>query len=88
MPTIIRTSDSPYSWEIGKAPLADVANIEEMMPKNYISDDGFFITDACRTYLQPLIEGEDYPPYQNGIPSYVRLKKVRLEKKLGAFEVK
>ncbi|MDB4511907.1 6-phosphofructokinase [Arenicella sp.] len=87
MPTIVRTKDNPYTWEIGKAPLADVANIEEMMPKNYISDDGFFITAACRTYLQPLIEGEDYPPYKNGIPDYVRLKKVKLKKKLSAFSV-
>ncbi|MBX2847643.1 MAG: 6-phosphofructokinase [Acidiferrobacterales bacterium] len=88
MPTIVRTSDAPYQWEIGKAPLAKVANIEEMMPKDYISEDGFFITDACRTYLQPLIEGEDFPPYENGLPKYVRLKKILLEKKLEPFSVK
>ena len=87
MPTIVRTSNTPYTWDIGKAPLADVANIEEMMPKDYISDDGFFITDACRTYLQPLIEGEDFPPYLNGLPKYVRLKKTKLEKKLDFFEL-
>jgi len=83
MPTIVRTSDDPYSWEIGKAKLADVANVEEMMPAAYISENGFFITDACRTYLQPLIEGEAYPPYKNGLPVYVTLKKHKVVKLTG-----
>jgi 6-phosphofructokinase 1 len=58
-----------------------------MMPMEYISEDGYGITDACREYLQPLIEGEDYPPYENGMPKYVTLKHVLLEKKLPAFEL-
>jgi len=66
MPIIVRESDDPYRWSIGEAALADVANIEKDLPENYISDDGFHITDACRRYLTPLIEGEDYPPYKNG----------------------
>ena len=74
MPIVIRKSDSPYVWEIGKAKLEDVANIEKKMPKEFISDDGFGITEACRRYLLPLIEGEDYPPYKNGMPQYVTLK--------------
>ena len=74
MPSIVRKSDSPYVWEIGKAKLEDVANIEKMMPKECIPDDGFGITEACRRYLLPLIEGEDYPPYKNGMPEYVTLK--------------
>ena len=89
MPTIVRTNNSPYKWEIGKAPLADVANVEEMMPNHYISEDGFFITDQCRTYLQPLIDGEDYPPYKNGLPEYVKLKKHKVAKVLSTdFKVK
>jgi 6-phosphofructokinase 1 len=82
MPTIIRTSDSPYRWKIGEAKLARVANREKMMPKSFISRDGYGITSRCRTYLQPLIAGEDYPPYQNGLPCYVRLKNVMVKKKL------
>jgi len=82
MPTVVRTSDDPYHWEIGKADLADVANIEKMMPAEYISEDGFGITDACRRYLTPLIEGEDYPPYEKGMPKYVRLKNIGVVKKL------
>lgn len=85
MPTIVRTNDAPYQWEIGHAPLADVANVEEKMPAHYISDDGFFITDACRTYLAPLIEGEDYPSYTNGLPDYVVLQKHRVPKRLPEF---
>jgi len=85
MPTIVRKSDTPYIWEIGQAPLADVANIEEKMPRDYISDDGFFITNKCRTYLAPLIAGEDYPPYKDGLPSYVQLQKNKLDKKCPEF---
>lgn len=74
-----------YRWSTGTAPLDKVANVERKMPKSYISRDGFGITEACREYLQPLIQGEDYPPYRNGIPQYTRLKNLLVEKKLPAF---
>jgi 6-phosphofructokinase len=83
MPTIVRKSDQPYRWTIGKAPLARVANREKMMPRRYISKDGFGITAPCRRYLEPLIGGEDYPPYQGGLPKYATLKNVGVPKKLG-----
>ncbi len=82
MPTVVRLSDNPYRWEIGSANLADVANVEKKMPREYITADGFHITDACRRYLQPLILGEDYPPYENGLPKYVQLKNTGVPKKL------
>jgi ATP-dependent phosphofructokinase / diphosphate-dependent phosphofructokinase len=85
MPTIERLSSKPYKWKVGMAQLAKVANVEKMMPKNFISRDGFGITDKCREYLAPLIKGEDYPPYKDGLPSYVRLKNVAVAKKLGDF---
>lgn len=89
MPAVIRTADKPYRWKVGEAPLAKVANREKMMPKNFISRDGLGITPKCRTYLEPLIRGEDYPPYKNGLPEYVRLKNVAVPKKLDqAFELK
>ncbi|HEC15350.1 MAG TPA: 6-phosphofructokinase [Sedimenticola sp.] len=84
MPAIVRTSDEPYAWEIGHANLADVANVEKMMPDNFITEDGFGITDECRRYLAPLIQGEDYPSYKNGLPRYITLKNVAVPKKLGA----
>lgn len=87
MPTVDRISDNPYKWEIGKAPLDQVANVEKMMPRDYISEDGFGITEACRTYLGPLMEGEDYPPYKNGLPQYVMLDHKMVDKKLEPFEV-
>lgn len=74
MPTIVRTSDKPYRWTIDKVALSRVANREKKMPRNYISRDGFAITGLCRTYLEPLIQGEDYPPYRRGLPRYARLK--------------
>ncbi len=82
MPIIVRKSDKPYKWTIGETDLAKVANVEKMMPKNFITKDGFHITDSCRTYLEPLIRGEDYPPYKNGLPQYVTLKNVAVKKKL------
>ncbi len=87
MPAVVRLSDAPYRWEIGTAELKNVANIERKMPPEFISADGFHITDACRTYLQPLIEGEDPPPFKNGLPDYVRLKNVTVAKKLAEFKL-
>ena len=87
MPAIVRISNNPYKWEIGCGELKDVANVEKMMPKNYISTDGFSITDSCREYLLPLIEGENYPPYNDGLPNYVVLKKSKVVQKLPPFEV-
>ena len=83
MPVIKRVSDQPYRWKIEKAPLARIANKEKMLPKRYISSDGFSITEAARRYLQPLIHGEDYPPYINGLPKTVTLKNVSVRKRLG-----
>jgi len=82
MPTIVRIGNHPYRWKIGVAKLSKVANVEKMMPKNFISEDGFGITKKCRQYLEPLIWGEDYPPYKNGLPDYIRLKNVPVRKKL------
>ena len=87
MPTIVRKSNSPYKWTVGVANLDDVANVEKKLPQDFISDDGFGITDKCRRYLAPLILGEDYPPYKTGLPNYVRLKNVAVPKKLPEFSL-
>ncbi|HSC47895.1 MAG TPA: 6-phosphofructokinase [Gammaproteobacteria bacterium] len=84
MPTIVRKSDKPYRWSIGTAKLVDVANHEKFMPRHFITPDGFGITAAARRYLAPLIQGEDYPPYKDGVPRYVALKNVPVRKKLAA----
>ena len=82
MPTIVRKSDKPYRWTVGSVPLAEVANKEKMMPRDFITADGFAITPACRKYLAPLIRGEDYPPYKDGLPSYVSLRNQRVKRRL------
>jgi 6-phosphofructokinase 1 len=74
MPIIVRKSAKPYRWSIGEAPISAIANLEKKVPRNFITTDGFGITAACRRYLSPLIGGEDYPPYRNGLPAYVELK--------------
>jgi len=86
MPVIQRKRSKPYRWDIGEAPLGKVANVEKMMPRSFISKDGFGITARAREYLSPLIQGEDYPPYRDGLPQYVRLKNQLVRKKLPAFK--
>ena len=82
MPVIKRVSDRPYRWKIDKAPLARIANKEKMLPKRYITKDGFGITEACRRYLEPLIRGEDFPPFIKGLPKYVSIKGAPVAKRL------
>ena len=88
MPTVVRTSNNPYTWEIGEAPLSEVANVEKMMPMDFISEDGFGITQKCKDYLYPLIQGEAYPPYKsNGMPDYVTLELNSVARKLPDFSL-
>jgi 6-phosphofructokinase 1 len=82
MVTIERKDSKKYSWGLGESPLLKVANVEKKMPRSFISKDGFGITQKARDYLQPLIVGEDYPPYKNGVPHYPKLKKVLAPRKL------
>ncbi len=83
MPVIKRVSDSPYRWKIDSAPLGRIANKEKMVPRRYITKDGYGITAAGRRYLEPLIKGEDYPSYVNGLPKVAKLKKRPVKPKLG-----
>ena len=88
MPAIIRKKGARYGWAIEEAPLSKIANVEKFMPAQFISKDGYQITKACRDYLQPLIQGEDYPPYKNGIPLHAKLKNKMVAKKIKtAFEI-
>jgi 6-phosphofructokinase len=88
MPTIVRKSSRPYRWVIGHVPLAAVANKEKKLPADYIRADAFGISSACRRYLEPLIAGEAYPPYKDGLPDYVRIKGVPVRRKLkGDFKL-
>jgi len=82
MPAILRTSDRPYRWKVGVAPLTDVANVEKKLPRGYITRDGLGITPKARTYLAPLMQGEDPPPFKDGLPQFTRLKNVAVAKKL------
>ncbi|MEA3174219.1 MAG: ATP-dependent phosphofructokinase / diphosphate-dependent phosphofructokinase [Gammaproteobacteria bacterium] len=82
MPIIVRKSAKPYRWVIGEAPISAIANQEKKVPRNFITEDGFGITPLCRRYLLPLIGGEGYPPYRNGLPAYATLKGARVPKRL------
>jgi len=82
MPAIRRISDAPYRWDIIAASLSEVANQERLLPADFIGADGFGVTAAARRYLAPLIVGEAYPPFKNGLPDYVKLRNVAAPKKL------
>jgi ATP-dependent phosphofructokinase / diphosphate-dependent phosphofructokinase len=82
MPAIIRKSSKPYRWKIQPVPLSKVANVEKKVPRDFITADGFGITAACRRYLAPLIAGEDYPPFRNGLPDYVKIRGKSVRRKL------
>jgi 6-phosphofructokinase 1 len=84
MPTIVRKSSRPYRWSIGHVGLGEVANKEKKLPPEYIRGDGFGITAACRRYLEPLIAGEAYPPYRDGLPDYVHIRGVPVRRKLSS----
>ncbi len=73
MPIIKRVSNNPYKWEIGTGDLKDIANLEKTLPKEYISECGFRITSEGKQYLSPLIQGENYPEFLNGVPKYEQL---------------
>lgn len=87
MPVIVRDNNEPFSWSISEAPLDKIANVEKMMPNEFISENGFHITDKARQYLQPLTHGEAYPPYKNGLPQYCMLTYSLVDKKLESFQV-
>ncbi|HMT03269.1 MAG TPA: 6-phosphofructokinase, partial [Burkholderiales bacterium] len=85
MPYIKRISQEPYLWEIDYVNLNEVANKEKYLPRDFIDEEGFHITKNCRDYIEPLIRGEDYPVYVNGLPQYVKLKNQLVVKKLSEF---
>jgi 6-phosphofructokinase len=82
MPAIKRLSSKPYRWKLVPVPISEVANVEKKVPRHFITEDGFGITAACRRYLEPLIAGEDPPPYRDGLPAYVRIRGVAVRRKL------
>ena len=86
MVTILRESDAPYRWTLGHTDAANIANREKKLPGDYIREDGLHITEGFRTYCKPLIQGEDYPPYAEGLPVYRRLEKHFLAPKLAAYK--
>ena len=82
MPVIIRGKGKKYSWKIEPAPLSKIANVEKKLPKSFISKDGFDVTSKAMKYLQPLILGEAFPNFKDGIPTSEKLKLIEVTKKL------
>jgi len=84
MVKIVRKSSEPYVWELGLQPLGDIANVEHFVPREWISEDGFLPNEKFVEYARPLVEGDLRLPLEGGLPRYVSLEKVPVEKKLPA----
>ena len=82
MVKIVRESTTPYKWSTGLQPLGDIANVEHLLPKDWISEDGFLPNEKFVEYARPLIEGEVKVPMEGGLPKFITLDKVKIEKKL------
>jgi len=82
MVKIVRTQNNPYSWTTGLQPLGDIANVENVVPRDWLSEDGFMPNEKFIEYCRPLIEGEVNVPTEGGLPKYVVLEKIPVEKKL------
>ena len=86
MPVIVRGTGKKYTWSIKAAPLSKIANVEKKLPKSYISRDGFDVTSRAMKYLKPLIIGEAYPKFENGVPKIEKLKLIKAKKKLSKWK--
>ena len=86
MPVIVRTKSKKYSWKIKPAQLSRIANVEKKLPHSFISKNGFDLTLSAIKYLKPLIQGEAFPKFSNGIPHTQELKLVEVKKKLPTWK--
>jgi 6-phosphofructokinase 1 len=82
MVKLVRLQNHPYKWTTGLQPLADIVNIEKLVPRDWISPDGFLPNEQLIEYARPLIEGEVKVPLEGGLPKYVQLERVRVARKL------
>jgi len=85
MPVIIRESDTPYRWRVGMTDLDQVAVLERTLPREFIAADRCHITDACRAYLRPLVAGEAWPPFRDGLPVHAHLADQRVARRLPLY---
>ena len=86
MPVIVRTKGKKYSWKIEPTQLSKIANVEKKLPYSFISKNGFDVTPSAIKYLKPLIQGEAFPKFKNGIPHTQKLKLVEVKKKLPTWK--
>ena len=73
MMTINRGAGEEYTSYFDSADIAGIANGVKQVPREYITPDGNQITDECKKYLAPLIMGERFPEYENGLPKHIIL---------------
>jgi len=87
MVTLLRGDGDHYTCETGLAPLSEIANGVKKLPREWINEDGVSMNFQFLRYALPLIQGEVALPYENGVPLYARLDKVRVDKVLPPYEV-
>lgn len=88
MPVIRRRSSRPYLWDIQTVRLSAIAVRERFLPASYMSADRWGISARGRAYLSPLIKGEAWPPFRNGLPDYANLRFPLIPRKLPRFDAR
>ena len=76
MVAVKRVSSTPYIAEYVPIKLEDVANHVRLVPREWINEEGNFVTQEFLDYVMPLIEHDSTPPKMDGLPRYARLRKV------------
>jgi ATP-dependent phosphofructokinase / diphosphate-dependent phosphofructokinase len=82
MVKLVRTADDPYHCATDLQDLNDIANAVHLIPRDWISEDGFLPNEKFLTYCRPLIEGEPKLVFDGGLPKFITLDKVRADKTL------
>ena len=75
MVIIKRLSDDPYQSTTDLRNVHKVSNVEKVVPREWITEDGTYVTDEFINYVRPLIQGDVSPVMVDGIPRYLYHKK-------------
>ena len=71
MVVIERFSDDPYQSGTEVKDVHKIANGEKLVPRNWVNQEGTYVTEEFITYVKPLIQGDVSPVMVDGIPRHL-----------------
>ena len=74
MAIIVREADEPYSYKTDTADIKGIANVEKVIPQEWIINDGTYVSEEFIKYAKPLIMGEVEKITKNGLPVHLKIK--------------